>query len=310
MAPTRQAMVGDLVEQDDLGNALALQQVSFSAARMVGPAAAGALIAWPAVGVGGVYVMASVLMALAALWVSRLPAGEATPSGGSPVADLVEGVRYIRSRPSLWILALTAYAAALTVFPYFVFLPAVVKDLFDRGPLELGIANAAAAVGSFTASLVVASLVGRERAWELHAWAAIAFALLLALFALAPAYWVALVVIIGVGAAEVSFFSLNVSLAITYADRAFNGRVQSLLLWSFSLLGLISLPLGLLADAIGIRQMLLAQSLIGVSLFAGLRLYARRIEARADARPPAGADDAAVAGAGGGEPGRGAAAAS
>ena len=68
----------------------------------------------------------------------------------------------MRSRRALFVMVLMSYVLALTAFPYFVFLPAVVKDVFDRGPLELGIINAAAAVGAVIAAVWVAGIVSRR----------------------------------------------------------------------------------------------------------------------------------------------------
>src|SRR3546814_6402422 len=54
-APARQAFVSDLVSDDDLANAVALNSASFNAARMLGPAVAGVLIA--AIGEGWLFVV-------------------------------------------------------------------------------------------------------------------------------------------------------------------------------------------------------------------------------------------------------------
>src|SRR3546814_2775299 len=71
-APARQAFVSDLVSDDDLANAVALNSASFNAARMLGPAVAGVLIA--AIGEGWLFVVnaGSYAAVLVSLWLLRV----------------------------------------------------------------------------------------------------------------------------------------------------------------------------------------------------------------------------------------------
>ena len=102
-APARQTFVSDLVGEEDLSNAVALNSTSFNAARMIGPAVAGVLIA--SVGSGWVFLInaasfAAVLASLGLLRVGELHlkrqgargAAAALPrafamSGGGPISE-------------------------------------------------------------------------------------------------------------------------------------------------------------------------------------------------------------------------------
>ena len=88
--------------------------------------------------------------------------------------------------------------------------------------------------------------------------------------------------------AEQGFFSLNQSLSMRYCDREYYGRVQAVLMLGFSVSGLVGLPLGLLADGIGLRQTMFGMGTAAVALIGALLLLARRLEARADAFMPRG----------------------
>ena len=141
--PARQALIGDLVEDDQLGNAVALQQVSFNAGRLIVPALAGALIAVPMIGIGGTFVLQAVVLGLGAIVLMLVPLGKTVKAHreqrrASPLADVVEGVRYIRRRPAIMILILINSAGSNTIFPYVAFVPAVVSDLFDLGSVAAG----------------------------------------------------------------------------------------------------------------------------------------------------------------------------
>lgn len=286
--PARQALIGDLVDEDDLGNAVALQQVSFNAGRLIVPAVAGVLIAIPLIGIGGTFVVEALLMAVGAAVLMQLPhvAAKGGEQPGSVLADVAEGVRYVRRRPALLILVLMNTAGSNTVFPYVAFVPAVVSDIFDLGSVELGVLLSVIAVGAFVASVGVAWVADREGAWMVHAVSALGFGGLLIAFSVAPAYAVVLAVGIGLGVAEQGFYSLNQSLSMRYCHRDYYGRVQSVLMLGFATSGLAGLPLGLLADALGLRQTMFAMGAVSVTLMLALLLLARRLGARADARLP------------------------
>ena len=290
--PARQALIGDLVQDDELGNAVALQQVSFNAGRLIVPALAGALIAVPMIGIGGTYVLQATVLSVGAAVLMFVPVVEAQAKAqgerASPLAEVVEGVRYVRSRPAILILILIGTAGSNTIFPYVAFVPAVVSDLYDLGSVALGILFTTIAVGAFVASVGVAWVADREHAWAVHAVSALAFGGLLIAFSLAPVYAAALAVGVGLGVAEQGFFSLNQSLSMRYCDREYYGRVQAVLMLGFSVSGLVGLPLGLLADGIGLRPTMFGMGTAAVVLIGALLLLARRLEARADAVMPRG----------------------
>lgn len=293
--PARQALIGDLVEEDELGNAVALQQVSFNGARIIAPSIAGVLIAVAVIGVGGVFVLHTVLYAAAAIVMMSVPSVQARQpeSRLSPVRGVIEGIRYVRGRPAILTLVLMAYAINLTAFTYAIFIPAIVDDIFDRGSVALGVMTTAIAVGAFAASLPVAVLADRASGWTVHIWSALAFGVLLVGFALSPVYAVALAVGVGLGAAETGFLSLNGSMAMRYTHRDYYGRVNAVILFGFALNGLIGFPIGVLADAIGIRETMFGLGIASTALVVVVLLYARRIDARSDARAPSEAARAA-----------------
>lgn len=293
--PARQALIGDLVEEDELGNAVALQQVSFNGARIIAPSIAGVLIAVAVIGVGGVFVLHTVLYAAAAIVMMSVPSVQARQpeSRLSPVRGVIEGIRYVRGRPAILTLVLMAYAVNLTAFTYAIFIPAIVDDIFDRGSVALGVMTTAIAVGAFAASLPVAVLADRASGWTVHIWSALAFGVLLVGFALSPVYAVALAVGVGLGAAETGFLSLNGSMAMRYTHRDYYGRVNAVILFGFALNGLIGFPIGVLADAIGIRETMFGLGIASTALVVVVLLYARRIDARSDARAPSEAARAA-----------------
>ena len=289
LAPSRQAMNGQLLGAAGVGRGVVLQQGSMGIARIYGPLIGGVLIG-TAVGAGGVFLLIAGFFLWAALLTLRIPGSFRGGDGareGSFLRDLVAGMRYVRGRPALFVTVLVAYVVAFSAFPYFVFLPGMVLDVFERDAFELGLINSAAAVGSVVVAVLVAAVVHRPGAWGLFLAISFAFGPLVIAFGLAPSFWAALPIIMLVGGAEIGFISLAMGLGMAYSHRLYDGRVQSLIVSSFSLFGVASLPLGLLGDAIGIRETLVLQGTVGAALVGVLALYARRIGAGGDARVPA-----------------------
>jgi len=265
-----------------------LQQVSFNGVRIIAPAIAGALIAVNFVGTGGVYILQSAVYAASAVVMICVPrvAAQQPEERISPLRGVIEGIRYVRNRPAILTLVLFVYAVNLTAFTYIVFIPAIVSDVFDRGSVALGIMTTSIAVGAFATSLPAAAIADRPIGWMVHIWSAFAFSMLVVAFALAPVYAVALAVGVGLGAAETGFLSLNASLAMRFAHSDYYGRVNAVMLFGFALNGLIGLPVGLLADAIGIRETMSGLGVASTLLVLVVFLYSRRIDARSNARAP------------------------
>ena len=185
-------------------------------------------------------------------------------------------------------IVLVAYAVAITAAPWSVFLPGMVIDLFGGGAFELGVINAAAAAGAVAAAGLVAAIAPRPSAWEVFLGISFVFGLLVAALGLAPHLALALLAAALVGGAEMGFFALALGLGMAYAHRLYDGRVQALIVSSFSLYGVASLPIGLLGDAIGVREAFVAQGALGAALVLAIVRYAQRVRARDDARVPPG----------------------
>ena len=81
-------------------------------------------------------------------------------------------------------------------------------------------------------------------------------------FGLAPGFWSAFVIIGLVGGANTVYQTLSNTMALNLSDDAHQGRVQSLMQLSFAGFGIAAAPLGLLAEAIGLRQAIIGMGLV------------------------------------------------
>jgi len=264
LGPARLAFIAEAVPRDRMTNAILLSQTSLQFTRVFGPATAGALIGVAFVGIGGVYFIAAGLAAAGLIATIGLPEGRPTRAPTrSPIHDLIDGFRYVRANPRLGRLLALSYAVVLIGFPHVAFLPVLAEGVFDAGSSGFGLLTTAAALGAIAVSLGLSN-VGNHRLGTIQAVAAIAFGLTLVLLGVAPVFLVALAVMVLVGATSAAFQAMNNSLVLTIAPVEYHGRVQSLLMLSFSGYGLAALPLGVLADAIGLRTAFVG---MGIAVF-------------------------------------------
>jgi MFS family permease len=252
--PARQALVPELVGDEDLMGAIALNSAGFNATRIVGPAAAGVLISTSWCGIGGVFLVVVVCHAVFILSLARLPEGrrrEARHASGSMFGQVGSGFRYIGRSSALVVLLLMGAVPIILGMAYQTLLPVFQERVLDVGPRELGLLYAGAGVGALSGALTLASLSGVRRKDVLQIGFGVAFGAALVLFAQMPVFWGALVAVVLVGFFGNTFTALNNSMLMMTADRAYHGRVISIyeMLWSCMMFA--SWPIGILVDAAG-----------------------------------------------------------
>ena len=153
--PTRGAIIPALVGLPLVPAANALNMMTFSVALMVGPVLGGVLVA--AVGYAWTYSIDVVtfLAALYAVWrLPSLPPQRAAAASGARggLASVVEGLRFLGSRPNLRMTFLADIVAMTTAFPR-ALLPAIGAVVLGGGEAAVGVLLAAMAAGAFLAGL-------------------------------------------------------------------------------------------------------------------------------------------------------------
>ena len=175
-------------DRDSLPNAVVLQQMGMNGTRVIGPAVAGVLIGIPSIGAGGVFIVTSAIIVVAIWFTFHLPnvPVRGNAGAGSPFSQLVDGLRYVRSRPQVMLLIAAFSVVVIVGFPYLAFLPFVVEDIFDVGSSGYGVMSAVSAAAAVVATFWLAGRVHRGSVWRLQAMCGIAFGVGLVLLAVAP----------------------------------------------------------------------------------------------------------------------------
>jgi len=136
--PARQAFVNDMVEPDQLANAVGLNSASFNLGRVIGPAVAGYL---------------AVIVSLA-----RIVEDELTPPTPVPRArgQLRDGLRYVRARPDLMLVMAVVFSAGTFGLNFQMTTALMATEVYGKGAGEYGILGSVLAIGSLGGSLLAA----------------------------------------------------------------------------------------------------------------------------------------------------------
>lgn len=274
--PARQALIGEFVEAEELGNAIALNNTLMNFSRVIGPPLAGFLIVSPWVGLNGVFVlMASLyLVVLAMLWrLPRLPAPANRRQNGWE--SLKDGLGHIRRSPALLGLLALALTPMFFGMPHQTLLPVFALQVLDSGATGLGLLNMASGIGSVIGSLAVTVVVGQAAQRRTQMLLGLLFGLALIGFAASGNLLLAAIGLAVVGAASAGYMSLNNGLIMNATPREYHGRVMSVYMMTWSLMPIASLPAGSLADQIGApvtvggMGLILLLSIIALSIWQG-----------------------------------------
>jgi MFS family permease len=287
--PARQAFVVEMVGRDKLVNAVSLNSAMFNSARVVGPAAAGVLIATldlaPAFFINGVSYIA-VIAALLAMDTSRLHRAEPAPRKPGQVRD---GLRYVWATPVLRsTLLLVAVVGTLSLNARVV-LPLMARFTFDGGATVYGTLASVMAVGSVVGALGTARRARPTRALLLGA--ATAFGLTALAAAAAPTLATELIMLCLLGATSIAFLATANSTLQLSSSAHMRGRVMAL--YGLVFLGstpIGSLAVGWLAEQYGPRSGLVLAgvgALAAAVVAAAMDLRRRGAAAEAAAQPSA-----------------------
>jgi MFS family permease len=225
-APARQAFVSDLVTDDDLANAVALNSTSFNAARMFGPAAAGVLIA--AVGEGWLFLInaGSYAAVLMSLWFLRLHELHTEPRPASTRGSMMAGFRYVGQRPDLIAVLVMLFLLGTFGFNFAIYISTMSVTVFHGDAGQYGLLTSAMAAGTMCGALLSAR---REfPGMVLMGAAAAAFGITLAVAAVMPGPYLFAAVLFFVGLAALTFMTASNSMMQLTTERAMRGRVLAL----------------------------------------------------------------------------------
>ena len=248
--PGRQVFVSEIVGEETLVNAIALNSAGMNVTRIAAPALAGVLLT--SIGVGGIYLLTVGCFVVAVVMMLQVPKSQVRQKGGASIlASVAAGLAYVWKQPIL--LPLIVWSGLLGMFgmSYQSLLPVFATVVLDVGATGYGALNAAAGLGALVGSLVIASLGDFQRKGAFQAGAALLMAVALVAFSASTTLAPALVTLAVVGAMNTAFMAVNNAALQLASAPAMRGRVMSVGMMSFGLMPLGALPAGAAADAYG-----------------------------------------------------------
>ncbi|MDT7572165.1 MAG: hypothetical protein QOE05_2339, partial [Actinomycetota bacterium] len=274
--PVRQSFVVEMVGPDDLPNAVSLNSATFNASRIIGPAVAGVLI--NTIGTGPVFLGNAVTYVAVIVGLCLIRTDDLYDARRVPRAkgQLVEGLRYVRSRPDLMVPIALVFVIGTFGLNFQITLALIAKQIFGLGAGSYGALSSMLALGSLLGALASARRTGLPSSRRLIG-AGIAFGVLEILTGLAPTYWVMAALLVPTGIAVMTFTTTaNATLQLGSAPHM-RGRVMALYVLVFMGGTPVGAPvIGALAEALGARSSLLIGGVVSTLGCVVAGLYLRR----------------------------------
>jgi MFS family permease len=227
-APARQTFVTELVGEAELSNAVALNSTSFNAARLIGPAVAGVLIA--RIGSGWVFLLnaASFAAVIASLNFLRVAELHRRLRSASSRGAFVEGFRYVLRRPDLRAALLMFFLIGTFGLNFPIFISTMTVKVFHADASRYGLLSSMMAIGSVSGALLAARRENPRMRILLAG--AFVFGVGCALAAVMPTYTLFGVALILVGISVQTFTTSTNSLVQLSTEPEMRGRVLAILL--------------------------------------------------------------------------------
>ncbi len=262
--PARQAFVVDLIEKrQDLGNAIALNSLTFNGARLVGPSLAGILVAVVGEGVCFLINGISFLAVIFALLAMKIDLKDTPQEEYSLLERMKEGLFYTFNHVPIRRILTIVTLMSLLGMSYVVLMPVFAKDILGGGAETLGFLMGSLGVGALGGAVYLASRKNVSWAENNIFVSTLGFSLALAAFSFSRNFWLSLILILSVGFSVIVQISSCNIMVQTMVDDDKRGRVMSFYMMSF--LGMApfgSLLAGSLASRIGAPHTLLLSALM------------------------------------------------
>ena len=266
----RQAYVTHIVRADQVVGATALGSVQGGLARVLGPLVAGWLIGRYGQPSGYLF-FAAANLACVAVFLRIKASGVPVKSGGRPLAELVDGLRYLRSHADALAIVAISIGTGVVGWVYLALMPLVVTDRLGGDAFTFGLLSTAVGLGSVPPSIALAVRSGRlVREGMLFYCSTFAWAVGIVVYGLTSSTTVAFAALFLAGAGNGLQQVLMRTLLIRITEPAFHGRVLGTLMltWGANVVG--TLAGGVLAESIGVGPVIVLSGALVAAVTLGV----------------------------------------
>ncbi|MEC7883941.1 MAG: MFS transporter [Chloroflexota bacterium] len=284
--PSRRSLIMDIMGPQGLTNGVALDSVGMHTSKMIGPALAGALIAFT--GVQGSYILLSAVMAVGCLLFlkvsqpdrpnqiakSKISSGTTSDFAGSSerklmrevFSNLSEGFKYAFSNQTIVAVIVITVFMNLLLFPYMQMVTVVSKNILFVGPLLMGILMASDGLGALVGSTLIASRNKMVYHGRIFLYGSILSLIALMVFSMSSWYLVSLPLLLILGIGTSGFGTMQSAIVLLVSRSELRGRALGVVTLAIGAGPIGSLVVGAVSEWIGPANALLFNSIIGLVL--------------------------------------------
>ncbi len=262
VAPAWQAIVPELVPRRDLKSAIALNSLGINIARSIGPAAGGLILA--SFGAAMTYGadVASYLFVIAALLWWKRPKEDPGELSEHFAGAFRAGLRYARASRELHVVLLRAAIFFAFASSVWALLPLVARNLLGGTAGFYGVLLGAVGAGAIGGAILLPKLRARLSSDALLLVSVAGTASVMLLLSLAPPQWLAVIILLVLGAAWITALTTLNGVAQSILPNWVRGRALAIYLTVFNgAMAAGSLGWGFVAEAIGVPQTLVVSAI-------------------------------------------------
>jgi len=270
-APARQAFVNELVDKEDLINAIALNSTMFHSAAAIGPAVAG--ITYAVLGpawcftINGISFIAVIYNLLRMKFNLVIKKNEKK----SAFKDLYEGIKYLKTQKFILIIMLIVSFTSMFGLSLITLFPAWAVKILHGNAATNGLLQTFRGIGAVICSLIIASFSRYIVRGKVLSFGMISLPALMILFSFNRTFFISAFLLILIGAAFIAINNLSNGLTQTIVTEEFRGRVMGVYSFSFfALMPVGSLLIGTLAEHFGSPMAIFVNGLILLLLFGSI----------------------------------------
>ena len=251
MMPARQAIIVNVVGKRGLPNAMAMQMGGMNLTRVLGPIIASILVAF--VGYSSTFSVALVLylLAIGCMFKVHPSYPDEDIRKRSIFGDIIDGFKYLKVNRPVFTLLVLGLVPTLLIMPFQALLVVFAEEVWVVGEIGFGVLQAAAGVGGIAGAFYVAWISTSNKRYRRMLFSLILLAATLVAFAYSPWFLLALPLVFAAEIGVTVFMTLNNTAIQLLIPDAIRGRVMALLMMSFGLTPLGTLPMAALAEKYG-----------------------------------------------------------
>ena len=274
--PSRRSLIMDMMGSRGITNGVALDSVGMHVSKMVGPAVAGAMIAF--VGVDGSYVVLTSFMTVGCLLILKVSQSKnridvsteiEEQKGLSQIySNLVDGFKYVFTSQTISAVIVITIFMNLLLFPYMQMVTVVSKEVLNVGPLLMGILMASDGMGALIGSIGIASQDRMKYHGRIYLYGSLLSLGALFLFSSSSIYFISLALLLFLGIGTSGFGTMQSTIVLLVSEPELRGRALGVVTIAIGAGPIGSLIIGAVSEWIGSSSALMINSVLGFILVA------------------------------------------